>query len=199
MQVTGINRREFVVASAAAALALPAGIARAAAPLDQLKDIAARELERAGARVWLKDRVALADFSLPSSVPRLFLVDMAGGAVQPYLVTHGKGSDPEHIGVLQSFSNVTGSAATSRGAYITTKWYDGTHGPSMRLIGLDADNSNAEDRAIVIHGAAYANPDMITRWGKLGRSDGCFAFPEANLMEILARMSPGRLLFADKF
>ena len=191
-----INRRAFVAGSVAAGFVLCP--VRGAPPVGKLAEIAARELAKAGSKVWLKDRVAIADFSLPSSVPRFYLVDMAGGAVKSFLVTHGKGSDPEHLGILQSFSNEFGSAATSRGAYVTTKWYDGTHGPSMRLLGLDPDNDHAEDRAIVIHAAAYANPEMIVKWGKLGRSDGCFAFPDANLMEILARLSPGRLLFADK-
>lgn len=68
----------------------------------------------------------------------------------------------------------------------------------MRLYGLDPDNSNAEARAIVVHGAWYANPDMIEKWGKLGRSDGCFAFPEDDLMQIIARVGPGRLIFSDK-
>ena len=191
-----INRRKFIAGSVVAGFAV--AHAQSTPPVDKLADIAARELARAGSKVWLKDRVAIADFSLPSSVPRFYLVDMAGGAVKSYLVTHGKGSDPEHLGIVQNFSNEIGSAATSRGAYVTTNWYDGTHGPSMRLAGLDPDNSNAADRAIVIHAAAYANPSMIGKWGKLGRSDGCFAFPDANLMEILARLSPGRLLFSDR-
>ena len=191
-----LNRRAFVAGSVVASFALSP--ARAATPVDRLLDIAARELARAGSKIWLKDKVAIADFSLPSSEPRFFLVDMADGTVKSFLVTHGKGSDPEHLGVLQNFSNEIGSAATSRGAYVTTNWYDGIHGPSMRLLGLDPDNDHAEDRAIVIHAADYANPEMIVKWGKLGRSDGCFAFPEANLMEILARLSPGRLLFSDR-
>ena len=193
--MNGIDRRSFVAGSLALGLAAPA---LGEDLPDRLRDIAKRELARAGKRIWLKDMVGIADFTLPSSVPRFFLVDMAGGAVRPFLVTHGKGSDPDHTGFLQSFSNVEGSMATSRGAYVSYGWYDGSHGPSMRLIGLDADNSNAADRAIVIHGAPYANADMIPRWGKLGRSDGCFVFPEDNLMEMLARLSPGRLLFADR-
>ena len=142
--------------------------------------------------------VGIADFSLPSSEPRFFLVDIQSGLVRPFLVAHGKGSDPEHDGWLKSFSNDPGSLATSRGAYVTQRWYDGKYGTSMRLAGLDADNDHANDRAIVMHGAWYANPAMITEWGKLGRSEGCFALPEVNLMEVMARLGPGRLLFADK-
>ena len=50
----------------------------------------------------------------------------------------------------------------------------------------------------MIHGAWYANDDMIDKWGKLGRSEGCFAFAEAQLSEVVELLGPGRLLFADK-
>jgi L,D-transpeptidase catalytic domain len=170
-----------------------------ARPADSaLIETAKRELARAGRAVWLGDSVGIADFSLPSYEPRFFIIDMVSGKVRPFYVAHGAGSDHEHDGWLKTFSNESGSLATSRGAYVTHTWYEGTHGTSMRLSGLDGDNSLAEDRAIVIHGAAYANPSMIAEWGKLGRSSGCFAMPEANLMEVLARLGPGRLLFADK-
>jgi hypothetical protein len=113
-------------------------------------------------------------------------------------VTHGRGSDPEHDGWLKAFSNQPGSNATSRGAYLTRNYYEGKHGLSMRLTGLDRDNDNAESRAIVVHGADYANPDMIRTMGKLGRSEGCFAFPRDRLVEVIARMGPGRMIFADR-
>jgi hypothetical protein len=195
--VKSIDRRSFLAGSLVSPLLASAACA-APLPDDLIVATAKRELERMGNKIWLKDQVGIADFSRPSAEPRFFLVDLVGGKVRSYLVSHGKGSDPDHSGQLQSFSNVDGSFATSRGAYLTLKWYDGKHGPSMRLAGLDPDNSNALDRAIVIHAAAYANPDHVATYGKLGRSDGCFVFPEANLMEILARLSPGRLLFADR-
>jgi L,D-transpeptidase catalytic domain len=194
-----IAKRDFLAGSfAVAGTALAGGIARAVPSDSALLDIARRETERAGSKVWLKDMVGIADFSRPSAEPRFFIVDLVAGKVRPFLVAHGIGSDPEHDGFLKSFSNEPNSRATSRGAYITHTWYTGIHGTSMRLAGLDPDNSNAADRAIVIHGAWYANPEMIPQWGKLGRSEGCFAFPEGNLMEILARLGPGRLIFADK-
>jgi L,D-transpeptidase catalytic domain len=199
MSKINLVRRDFLTGAlclacsgviSAPALAMPADAA--------LIEAAKRELERAGNRIWLRDTVGIADFSLPSYQPRFFIVELLSGKVRPFYVSHGAGSDPEHDGWLKQFSNTSGSLATSRGAYITHTWYDGTHGTSMRLSGLDDDNSNAEDRAIVVHGAAYANPTMIPIWGKLGRSSGCFALPEANLMEVLARLGPGRMLFADK-
>lgn len=194
------NRREMIAGSirAAAALAMPR--AASAAPIDhaRLFEAARREHQRLGTKIWLRDKVGIADFSMPSVEPRFFLLDMLSGKVKSYLVTHGRGSDPEHDGWLKLFSNVEGSGATSRGAYVTHTWYDGKHGASMRLSGLDPDNFNAVDRAIVIHSAPYANPGHIAEFGKLGRSDGCFVFPEDKLMEILAYLGPGRMIFADK-
>ena len=194
-----LSRRGFLVGSAAASAGLlsPAP-ANAAVDEVMLRGIAYRELSRHRATIWLRDTVGIADFSRPSWEPRFFLIDMVGGQVKPFLVTHGRGSDPAHEGWLHSSSNTPNSEASSRGAYVTHTWYQGKYGTSLRLSGLDHDNSNAEARAIVCHGAWYANPDMIGKWGKLGRSEGCFAFPEANLMEIIARLGPGRLLFADR-
>ena len=86
------------------------------------------------------------------------------------------GSDPAHSGFLERFSNDFGSYATSNGAYTTGESYHGKYGLSMKIHGLDWTNNNAEARAIVIHNAWYAEPEMIAQHGKLGRSQGCFAF-----------------------
>ncbi len=197
MNDISVSRRGFITGMSALAgtFALPA---EAAIGDTALVNAAKAQLDRLGRKIWLSDVVGLADFSRPSYEPRFFIVDMVAGKVRPFLVSHGSGSDPDHTSMLQSFSNEPGSNATSRGAYLTHTWYQGMHGTSMRLSGLDADNHNAEPRAIVVHGAAYANPSMIGKWGKLGRSQGCFAFPQADLMEILARLGPGRLIFADR-
>jgi hypothetical protein len=170
------------------------------APIDKVRliTLARQQLDRHASKIWLRDKVGVVDFSRPSRDPRLFIINMLTGDLQPYLVTHGKGSDPEHDGWLKTFSDAPGSLATSRGAYVTREYYEGKHGLSMRLLGLDVDNQSAEDRAIVVHGARYANPERIAEMGKLGRSEGCFALPEAKLVEVIARIGAGRLLFADK-
>jgi hypothetical protein len=148
--------------------------------------------------IWSRDVVAIADFGLPSSQPRLHLVDILAGTTTSLLVTHGKGSDPGHTGTLQSFSNVEGSEATSEGAYLTSDLYVGVHGLSRRLIGLDPTDSEAEARAIVIHSAWYANAEVAARQGKLGRSDGCFAVSEQDIAFVLARLGQGRLLYSGR-
>ncbi|MBU6252364.1 MAG: murein L,D-transpeptidase catalytic domain family protein, partial [Alphaproteobacteria bacterium] len=194
-----IGRRELLAGSIATA-ALTMLPARAmAAPTDaRLLEIAQQQLARMDNYIWVRDVVGLADFSMPSSEQRFFIVNMESGDVRRYYVTHGRGSDPEHDGWLKAFSNDYGSNATSRGAYLTRNYYDGKHGLSMRLTGLEPDNNNAENRAIVVHGADYANPDLIRTMGKLGRSEGCFAFPQDKLVEVIARMGPGRMIFADR-
>lgn len=202
--MTQSSRRGFIGAAAAAvgSLALPAKVFAQASPLNErdrmLMRIAAREVERAGNVLWRKDIVGIADFGLPSSVPRFHFVNLDRNEVKSVLVAHGTGSDPEHDGWLKSFSNTYGSNATSRGAYISWEWYVGKFGTSMRLGGLDADNSMAFERAIVVHAAWYAEPEMVNKWGKLGRSNGCFALSSADLSHALLHLSGGRLIYADK-
>ena len=197
------NRRTFLTG------ALAAGASLAAAPRafaqvrfgnprdEKLAAIARQELERAGQAIWRRDIVGIADFGVHSSERRFHFVNLEREEVQSYHVSHGTGSDPEHDGWLNDYSNVEGSNATSRGAYITWEWYVGRFGTSVRLGGLDSTNSNAFDRAIVMHRAAYAEPGHIERWGRLGRSNGCFAMGDEQFKIALLNLSGGRLLYAD--
>lgn len=155
-------------------------------------------LERHGGSIAMRDRIGIADFTAPSFQPRLYLVDLANGATTSFLVAHGKGSDPEHTGWLQSFSNIDGSNASSEGVFLTSDYYVGQHGASQRLIGLDPTNSNAESRAIIIHSAWYANSDILLAQPVLGRSDGCFTVGELELDHVFDRLGPGRMLFSAK-
>jgi hypothetical protein len=149
-------------------------------------------------QVWPRDAIGIADFSKPSSEARFHLVDLQNGTVQSHLVCHGRGSDPAHSGYLERFSNDFGSYATSNGTYVTDAYYDGKYGLSLRVRGLDWSNSNAESRAIVIHNAWYAEPEMLQQHGQLGRSEGCFAMPRASQYEVMKRLAGGRMIYADK-
>lgn len=173
------------------------------APYDPAYDrrvlgLAKRELERAGANVWRKDIVGVADFARASTLPRLHFANLENGTVRSFYVAHGRGSDPEHSGFLQNFSNVPGSEATSRGSYLTCEWYKGKYGTSIRLVGLGPENSTALERAIVVHPASYAAPGHIAKFGKLGRSEGCFAMAPDQFNEALWHLSGGRLLVAER-
>lgn len=204
MNISNLDRRGLLktalVGGAVAALPARAFAQASSVSADHAKIVARarQELSRVGSMLWRHDKVGMVDFSRPSHEPRLFVVDMLQGSVTPYHVAHGRGSDPEHDGFLKTFSNQSGSYATSRGAYMTLEWYQGKYGSSMRLAGLDPDNNLALDRAIVVHEAWYADPVMVDKWGKLGRSEGCFAVAPGNNKDMNYLLGGGRLLFADK-
>jgi len=198
-----MKRRDLLkgTLAAGAALALPTRVFASVAPGSPrdrvLFDIAKRELLRAGDAIWKHDIVGIADFGLHSAKPRFHFVNLERGEVRSHHVSHGMGSDWQHDGWLKQFSNMEGSNATSRGAYVTWEWYKGRYGTSVRLGGLDQTNSAALQRYIVMHHADYAEPAHLARYGKLGRSNGCFAMGTEQFHEALMHLSGGRLLFAD--
>ena len=198
-----MNRRDLLktTLAAGAALSLPARLAaqpaKGSARDRALFKIARDELERAGDAIWKRDIVGIADYGLHSAQKRFHFVNLGLSEVMSFHVSHGAGSDPEHDGWLNHYSNVEGSNASSRGAYVTWEWYQGRYGTSVRLGGLDPTNEAALRRYIVMHRAKYAEPEHLARWGRMGRSNGCFAMGEADFKLALLKLSGGRLLFAD--
>ena len=179
------------VPAAPAAFAAPGGInpalfSKAKAALDS--------------RNWIRHRdfIGVADFAKGSADPRFHIVHLPSGYVETYRVAHGSGSDPGHTGFLDRFSNRFGSEATSDGAYMTADTYHGKYGLSMKVHGLDWTNNNALARAIVIHNAWYAEPEMVDIHGKLGRSQGCFAVGERELDKVFTLLGEGRMIYAEK-
>jgi hypothetical protein len=144
------------------------------------------------------DILAIVDFARPSAEERFYIVDVPNGIATGHLVAHGRGSDPRHSGYLDHFSNDPGSEASSAGAFVTGDYYQGKYGRSLRLAGLDRSNSNASVRNIVVHSAPYAEPSMVQEYGKLGRSEGCFALARLSLKSVLEQMGPGHLIYAAK-
>jgi hypothetical protein len=149
-------------------------------------------------KVAARDTIGIVDFSKPSDEERFFLVDLMSGNVEAHRVAHGRGSDPDHSGFVERFSNDFGSYASSNGTYTTGDYYDGKYGLSMKVRGLDWSNYNAEPRAIVIHNAWYAEDDMIPIHGKLGRSEGCFAMSRKSQWDVMRKLAGGRMIYADK-
>lgn len=203
-----MNRRTLLrsgLALVATASLAPRGFAQvnSTATRDaRLLALARAEMERiaaSGQLIWRKDIVGVADFGLHSSQRRFHFVDLLNDRLQSYHVSHGDGSDPQHDGWLKRYSNEEGSHCTSSGAYLTRSWYVGKFGTSIRLDGLDPTNSNALPRAIVMHQAAYATPEHVERWGRLGRSNGCFAMGPEQFDRALIDLSGGRLLVAGSY
>lgn len=192
------NQTGFVPTRPIAPVAIATDPAALARYNKRVLEVAAQQVSRVRNRLWRADMVGVADFALPSWKPRLHFANLENGTVRSFLLAHGKGSDLDHTGWLQQFSNLQGSEATSRGAFLTCEWYKGKYGTSIRLVGMDPDNSAALDRAIVVHPAWYVDQSVIEKQGKLGRSEGCFAMSNTDFNEALWHLSGGRLLFADR-
>ena len=135
------------------------------------------------------------DYSLPSTERRLWLVDPDHGAVlRQELVAHGRGSGDL---VAESFSNEDSSYQTSLGLFVGRNVYQGEHGLSLRLVGLEPGiNDRAFERAIVMHGAWYVGEAHVARWGRLGRSLGCPALAPEVTAAVIDRLRDGAALFA---
>src|SRR5918997_5450148 len=70
-------------------------------------------------RIRARDWMAVVDFNKASGEERFHVVDLRSGQVDSFRVAHGQGSDPNHNGFLDRFSNEFGSYATSNGTYTT--------------------------------------------------------------------------------
>ncbi|WP_340691923.1 murein L,D-transpeptidase catalytic domain-containing protein [Hyphomonas sp.] len=143
-------------------------------------------------------RLVIVDYSRHSKEKRLFVVNLETGDVTGFRAAHGRGSDTDHDGFLDRFSDEPGSNASPEGALVIAEEYRGKHGLSLRLDGLDETDKSSRDRAIVIHAADYAEPDFLSRFGKLGRSNGCIVFSKADLKRFLAEVPKGTLMFVSR-
>jgi hypothetical protein len=116
------------------------------------------------------DYAILADMSVKSNRKRFFVVDLSTmKIVKSALVAQGRGK--LKLNLDKDYSNSAGSNCTSLGMYKVGKPYDGDFGLSYRLYGLDATNSRAHQRAIVLH-AMGSIPDMETNF-PIRQSEGC--------------------------
>lgn len=141
-----------------------------------------------------KDVIAICDFSQSSTQKRLYVIDIVSGKLLfNTLVAHGRNTGEEFA---QYFSNRPQSLMSSLGFYTTKQTYIGQHGLSLRLAGCEPGfNDKAEERAIVMHGADYANDNFISKCGKLGRSWGCPAVPYQFNDAIINAIKGGSCLF----
>ncbi|MDO9261084.1 MAG: murein L,D-transpeptidase catalytic domain family protein [Flavobacteriaceae bacterium] len=140
------------------------------------------------------DILTLVDFSLSSTVKRLWVIDLKNNLILfQSLVAHGRNSGNEFA---HQFSNKSESYQSSLGFYATAETYIGKHGYSLRLDGLENGiNHKARERAIVIHGADYVSETFIQQNGRLGRSFGCPSLPMENYKEIIDLIKNKSCLF----
>lgn len=139
--------------------------------------------------------LTIIDYSLPSTEPRLWVIDVDRRAVLFHeLVAHGRGSGEDRA---WAFSNQPGSHQSSLGLFRTSETYNGGNGYSLRLDGLeDGVNDRARDRLIVMHGANYVDEGFARVKGRLGRSWGCPALRREVARPLIDRIKGGSALFA---
>ncbi|MFO8002843.1 murein L,D-transpeptidase catalytic domain family protein [Thioalkalivibrio sp.] len=140
------------------------------------------------------DRLAVIDFSLPSSEPRLWIFDLREQTlVLKDFVAHGQNSGDNYA---SRFSNILGSHQSSIGLFRTQESYYGRHGYSLRMDGLEPGfNDRARERAIVIHSADYVDPTWIERQGRIGRSQGCPAVRPEIAQVVVDSLKGGQFMF----
>ena len=186
------------VVPAVAAIPVPALLAEGADGLSPQVLTAALDA-MAGARArgisGRDDLLTVIDYSLPSTEPRLWVLDLARGKVLYHeLVAHGRGSGDNYA---TQFSNVPDSRATSLGLFLTGGTYQGGNGYSLILKGLDRGlNDRAEERHIVMHGAWYVSPEQARHQGRIGRSWGCPALSEQIARPIIDTIKSGSFIFS---
>ncbi|MGI9245257.1 MAG: murein L,D-transpeptidase catalytic domain family protein [Steroidobacteraceae bacterium] len=172
-------------------------VAAAPAANPRVLELAARAAECARRQGVLDGfrHLAVIDYSLPSTEPRLWVFDLSRHRLLfQELVAHGRNTGER---VAEHFSNIEGSKMSSIGLFQATETYYGSNGYSLRLRGLDPGfNDRALERAIVMHGAPYVSEAIAERLGRLGRSWGCPALRQEVARTVIDTLKGGALLFA---
>jgi len=138
--------------------------------------------------------ITIADLAIHSSKPRLWIIDLAQERVLlNTFVAHGRGSG---VYEAKTFSNRPNSNQSSLGFYLTGETYQGKHGRSLRLDGLERGyNTNARSRGIVLHGAWYVGANVLKGQNRMGVSQGCPAVAEALKDKIIDLIKDRSVLF----
>ncbi|MFD2585216.1 murein L,D-transpeptidase catalytic domain family protein [Pedobacter vanadiisoli] len=143
-----------------------------------------------------KSILTIADFDQESCKKRLYIIDLASKKLlMNTWVAHGQNSGGDKP---SSFSNNINSNQSSLGFYLTGEIYNGKHGRSLKLDGMDQGfNSNARERSIVVHGASYVSQETINQLGRLGRSQGCPAVSKKLADQVINNISDRTVLFIN--
>ncbi len=149
----------------------------------------------AGGDIRAPRTLTLIDYSLPSTQPRLWVLDLrTGETLFVELVAHGRNTGDN---LARRFSDTLESHQSSLGLFVAGDPYVGSNGYSLRLDGLEPGfNGRARERAIVMHGAPYVDGAAASRQGRLGRSWGCPAVREAVARNIIDTVRGGGVIFS---
>lgn len=123
----------------------------------------AQEAQKTAKRLGLSDRYCfLADYSIPSGTPRLFVWSFEEGhVVASTYVMHGPGmgsTDEKPV-----FSNKFGSNCSSLGRFAVTHEHGNRNKTGYYIRGLDLDNQSARGRGLMIHRSRWVD---VNCWRK---------------------------------
>ena len=140
--------------------------------------------------------ITIVDLAKSSCTRRMWIIDVINKElILNTWAAHGSGSGDD---VPHYFSNSNDSHASSVGFYVTDGVYNGKHGRSLRLDGMDAGfNDNARSRSIVIHAAPYVSQSSIDKLGRLGRSEGCPAVSPKVAAKVINILKSKSVLFIN--
>lgn len=171
---------------------------------DEAVEEAMRELSHYGAQHpdTVIATLAVVDFSRPSWMKRMALIDLRNGTTSFCRVAHGKNSGELYA---EAFSNIPESNMSSLGLFRVTRSYLGDHGLALRLDGLDSlRNGNADRRDIVVHSADYVSIpyillNLLTLNGpRIGRSNGCFVVSRREIGPVAGKLARDGFIYAWK-
>jgi len=155
----------------------------------------ARDCAVASGKSHAPARLAVIDYTRPSTQKRLWVFDIGSGRLlYAEHVAHGRGSGDN---MAMRFSNIEGTYQSSLGLFATAETYTGENGYSLRMDGLEPGiNDRARERLLVMHGANYVDPQQALRQGRLGRSWGCPAVRTQVAHGVIDSLKDGQLIFA---
>lgn len=137
--------------------------------------------------------VTVIDFDRPSTEKRMHIIDMNAETVESLFSAHGEKSGDIYATL---FSNIEDTHKSSLGIYVTGEEYQGKNGRSLYLHGMESTNSNAYQRAIVLHGAKYVSAEFIKAHGRLGLSWGCPAIEHSLVDQVVRDLENGSVIIA---
>ncbi len=145
-----------------------------------------------------KDVIVVVNMRQPSNQPRLYLYNTKTRTIkESFMVTHGRGSNSKNNKLIaDNFSNVNNSYKSSLGGMLTANVYNGQHGKSLRLIGIERGiNNNIYKRLITMHGAKYVSQEYYKENGTIGNSLGCLAVDKRIAAELIDKVKNGTFIY----
>lgn len=185
-----VKRRQVTVKPIRASLETILKKAKAAGAIEsQVKKTLATYLANQS-RLPNQKYLSIIDYSGRSDTKRWFVIDLETGDTKGYHVAHGENSDTNANGWVdgaKSFTNQPKTDKSSKGCFVVAGEFEsGKHGKALLAHGMEEQNNNMCNRAIIIHKANYVG-------GVPGRSHGCPAVRPQDQKEIYGKITGGSL------